>query len=235
VAVGRTAALATIVVWAGVSTLGLRRSLEANLGGGTTIVDSRRLFGGHPVTVEDWRGEVLAARVRAVPAEVYANATPIRGAVPPAELQTPAVLLYGVGIPGYTLGEDYTVIDLLGLGNPLVSRLRLDLPTTPGHEKPLPLPWQAAIVSDEPISSDVLLATGLNIYPLYVPADEDEFEREAEAARHALRCRPIRDLQAALREPLTPGRFLSNLVHAREYTDLEIPPRPSEAVEELCP
>ena len=234
VALGRTAALAGILAWAGVCTLSLRRSLEPNLGGGTVIVDGRRLFGGHPVTLEDWHGEVLAAQIRAAPGEVYANANPIRDAVPPDDLQTPAVLLYGVGIPGYALGEDYTVIDLLGLGTPVVSRLRLDLPTTPGHEKPLPLPWQAAIVSDEPIGSDELLATGLNIYPLYVPADEAEYEHEAAAAREALRCRPIRDLLAAVREPLRPGRFLSNLVHAREYTNLEIPPRPSDAVEELC-
>ena len=233
-AVGRTGALAGIVVWAGVCSLSLRHYLGANLAAGTAIIDSRRWFGGHPVTVEDWHGEVLAAQIRAGTADVYANATPIRDADPPDGLRTPAVLLYGIGIPGYALGEDYTVIDLLGLGNPLASRLRLDRPTTPGHEKPLPLPWQAAVVSDEPIGSDEVLRSFLVITPLYVPADEDEYEDEADAAREALRCRPIRDLLAALREPLTPGRFLSNLVHAREYTDLEIPPRPSEAVEDLC-
>jgi arabinofuranosyltransferase len=233
-AVGRTAALAGIVVWAGVCSMSLRHSREANLAGGTVIVDGRPMFAGHPITVEDWHGDVVEAQIRAHPADVYVNFTPIGDAVPPDELQTPAVLLYGVGISGYALGEDYTVIDLLGLGNPLVSRLRLDRPTTPGHEKPLPLPWQAAIVSDEPIRSDVLFPTGMVIVPLYVPADEEEYEDEADAAREALRCPPIRDLQAALREPLTPGRFLSNLVHAREYTNLEIPPRPSEAVEDLC-
>ena len=234
-AVGRTAALAGIVVWAGVCSLSLRHSREANLAGGTVIVDGRPMFAGHPITVEDWHGDVVEAQIRAHPADVYVNTTPIGDAVPPDALQTPAVLLYGVGITGYALGEDYTVIDLLGLGNPLVSRLRLDRPTTPGHEKPLPLPWQAAIVSDEPIRSDVLFPTGSVIVPLYVPADEEEYEDEAEAAREALRCPPIRDLLAALREPLTPGRFLSNLVHAREYTNLEIPPRPSEAVDDLCP
>jgi arabinofuranosyltransferase len=233
-AMGRIAALAGIVVWAGVCSMSLRRSLEVNLAGGTVIVDSRRQFTGHPITVEDWQWAAVEAQIRADPADVYAHSTPIRDAVPPDELRTPALLMGGVGIPGYALGEDYTIIDVLGLGDPLVSRLRLDQPATPGHEKPLPLPWQAAVVSDEPVDSDALVPTAFSIVPLYVPADDDEYEDEADAAREALQCPPVRELRAALREPLTPGRFLSNLVHAREYTNLEIPPRPSEALEALC-
>src|SRR4029450_9715163 len=47
-AAGRTAALAGILVWAGLCSLSLRHYLGANLASGTAIIDSRLWFGGHP-------------------------------------------------------------------------------------------------------------------------------------------------------------------------------------------
>ena len=70
------------------------------------------------------------------------------------------------------------------------------------------------------------------------PADPghrgEELAEQIAWARAALACPAIQRLQEATSEPLTPGRFLSNLAHAVDNTRLRIPADPRTAYRRFC-
>jgi arabinofuranosyltransferase len=54
------------------------------------------------------------------------------------------------------------------------------------------------------------------------------------AARHALSCGPLAELQSSVRAPLTPSRFLHNLLGAWTRTGFRYPDDPVAAEHALC-
>jgi arabinofuranosyltransferase len=54
------------------------------------------------------------------------------------------------------------------------------------------------------------------------------------AARRALRCGALRDIEGAVTEPLTPGRFLRNIVLAVRLHSFRLDPDPLVAEARLC-
>jgi arabinofuranosyltransferase len=123
------------------------------------------------------------------------------------------VALGSIGVPAYQLGTDVWVVDIGGLAEPLAARTDPIPGRQAGHRKQVDDEWYIArfgvVGEDSP------------------PAVQD--------AAQALECGPVRDLLDAVDEPLTPGRFLSNLWHSVGYARMRIPADPHEAVAELCP
>ena len=154
---------------------------------------------------------------------------------PPPGIET-AVAAYGVGSIGYALGPDVYVLDQLGLGDALTARLELSTrgPVV-GHEKPLPAPWTAARITapgSVPDESDFTIDPRV-LRSIDDPAGRAWTDRVADA-RATLDCGSVSDLDEAISEPLTVGRFLSNVAGAPGFTRLRIPPEPRAAREEFC-
>ncbi|MFG3259264.1 hypothetical protein [Streptomyces sp. NPDC048172] len=122
-----------------------------------------------------------------------------------------------LGNAGAVLPLDALAVDTLGLANPLGAHT---LPTRrfkAGHEKPLNRAW---IVAD-------LTPPGTPL-PAYVDP------LRVRAARHALTCGRLAELQASVRAPMTPGRFFQNLGGAWSRTQFRIPADPVAAERQVC-
>lgn len=118
-----------------------------------------------------------------------------------------------IGFVGLAAGPEVHVVDLHGLADPIGARLRLAERGRPGHEKLLPNAW---IVARWPGWTGQAAA------------------QEVAAARAALQCGDVKELLAAIGEPLTGGRFVRNLLGASRLTALRIAPEPLVAARELC-
>jgi arabinofuranosyltransferase len=136
-----------------------------------------------------------------------------------------------IGILGYAAGPRVYIADQLGLADPLGSRTRLEAlrfpgglskpaRPRPGHDKFLPREWIAARFS----------APG----PLAAPKDQPLSPEWVAAARRALACDPLRRVLAAVDEPLTLSRFVSNVGDSFSFTRLRFSPDPARAARELC-
>lgn len=113
-----------------------------------------------------------------------------------------------------------TSVDPLGLAYPLAahqSRAASRTAGRSGHEKPLDPAWIVADYTDP----------GTPLPPGIAPA-------RVAAARHALTCGPLAELQASVRAPMTPGRFLDNLRGAWTRTSFRYPDDPVRAERTLC-
>lgn len=122
-------------------------------------------------------------------------------------------MLGSIGLAGYNAGIEVHVVDLGGLAEPLAARTD-PIPGRPaGHRKQVHPAWQTARFGILHAGSD--------------PAAVD-------AAERALECPPLRDLMAAISEPMTPRRFAANLVDSVSLTRLHVPADPVEAERELC-
>jgi arabinofuranosyltransferase len=145
------------------------------------------------------------------------------------------VATYGVGIVGYAVGPDTYVLDLLGLGDPFTSHLDLERRGLIGHEKPLPPPWIAARLTNPGASltaEDFPFPFAFGTGPIDDP--RDSFEHRERVARAALKCPGLRDFLESYDAPLTPGRFIGNLIDAVPNTRFRIPPEPADAYEKFC-
>ena len=223
------------LVWAVVAGAELRRS-----GGGVVeglfvseAYDGHvSLHGRHTVTAEDqgWGPEAVR-RVLDSGVAVHVPA-PVPDAVPRDGEGRPVYASWGIGVVGYALGEQVYVLDMLGLADPLVSRFELERPGATGHEKPIPVAWLAARVS-EGRAPDGLPEAPMMSAPLYA-SPPGQLDADAQAARRALGCGELVDLSRAVHDPLTPGRFLRNLVEAPGLTSLRVPADPNEAVTRFC-
>lgn len=156
--------------------------------------------------------------------------------VEPADGVTiPTLAGWGIGVSSYGLGIDVDILDLLGLGDTLTSRLELEERGFPGHEKPLPSPWAVALLTapgTEVALSDV--PPPVLLAPMIPTTDGPELAEQVAWARAALECPPIRKLRQSTTAPLTLGRFLSNIVASYDNTRLRIPPDPEDAYHKLC-
>ena len=118
-----------------------------------------------------------------------------------------------IGFVGLAAGPDVHVVDLHGLADPVGARLRLAERGRPGHEKLLANAWVTARWPHWTGQADAA---------------------EVAAARAALQCGALSTLRAAIEDPLTFDRFLSNVKGAAQLTALRIAPEPQAAQRELC-
>ena len=154
----------------------------------------------------------------------------------PGPGRDPCVATFAIGATGYALGPDVYIQDMLGLADALGARLRLtQRGMLVGHEKPLPAPWVAAklVAPGSAVRAEDLARVGLFMVPIDAAGGEP-FEDRVADARAALECGAIRELQDAIASPLTPKRFLSNLLAAPRLWSLRVPPEPREARAAFC-
>jgi arabinofuranosyltransferase len=117
------------------------------------------------------------------------------------------VFFTNLGMLGMNVGLDVRVIDQIGLANPLAAHTqRLD-DARIGHDKNLFPDWA---VAEGPF---------LKEHPYVPPYLDEGWIREAE---EALKCPATDAVLSALRGPLGPRRFLSNVLHAYEFTKYRI-------------
>ncbi len=225
---------AVIICWSVISLVHLRpgsRPVVAGLFSSDAHAGHVRAFGDHAVTTADQGWGPDSPRLVLDPdVAVYVDG-PL-DVTPPSGVDRPVYAAYGIGVGGYALGDDVYVLDMLGLADPLIGRFEIEQPGSTGHEKPIPAPWLAARIASGPVDPD-RLPTSFLVAPLYESAPGG-FDRDTDAARRALQCGALRDLDEAVHEPMTPGRFLSNLVTAPRLTRVEIPADPREAERRFC-
>jgi arabinofuranosyltransferase len=127
----------------------------------------------------------------------------------------------GIGGPSFTADDDEYVIDAVGLAHPVASHLEEMASDRPGHQKFLPLVWQAAQFADvdEVYGAGGQLLVGRS---------------ELAAARHALTCGQLNAYIDDAREPLTIGRFLGNMFDSVANSTFRVPSDPFEAEQQLC-
>ena len=156
-----------------------------------------------------------------------------------AFVRIPGVAARAMGLMGYSLGPDWYILDTFGLAHPLVARfettpsLTWRRPRRPGHKKPLPTVWLAAMVSPpdaRPLPED--FPGVFNPLIPYVP--NDHFEVQVDYVRAVLNAPEIRELYAAVTEPLDMRRWIKNMTGAYARTKLTIPPDPQQAFEKFC-
>ncbi len=117
-----------------------------------------------------------------------------------------------IGAGAAAAGPDVWVIDGLGLADQIGSRMPVS-GSLPGHQKALPF------------------AVAEARFALAEPAPGSD----AAAVRRALGCGDLSELIDATESPLTPGRFLSNLIAAPRLARMEIPSRGVDMEAKFCP
>ena len=122
-------------------------------------------------------------------------------------------MVNNIGILGVAAGDRVFVADALSLADPVSARF----PPVPGgrvgHAKQVPAQWELAR------------------YAAPSPGDP----AGVRAARRALSCGSLHLLQEATDAPMTPSRFLRNLLVAPRLTRLRVPSDPFQAERVLCP
>ncbi|NVN51400.1 putative arabinofuranosyltransferase AftB [Mycolicibacterium hippocampi] len=229
---------ATSVLWLAVAGWALWAANSPGMGADATrvtytgIVDERRFYAQatgnpHPLTAADY---LDYPRMRAVvtaientpdgalllPAGNY-DMWEVVPAIPPPPDAPPdpsvdrrgphTVFFTNLGMLGMNVGLDVRVIDQIGLANPLAARTARIEDGRIGHDKNLFPDWAVAegpFLKERPY------------IPVYL--DED-WIRQAEAA---LKCPETEAALDAIRAPMGPRRFLSNLVNAVELTRYRI-------------
>jgi arabinofuranosyltransferase len=126
-----------------------------------------------------------------------------------------AVTAYILGTGGAGTPLDGLVVDLHGLSYALGSHLAGDPNGRPGHAKWASPAWVVAAYSD------VTRAPG-------IPA------AQLAAARKALSCGSLADLDQATQAPLTASRFAANFFHSLTLTTFRFSPDPVTAERDLC-
>lgn len=126
-----------------------------------------------------------------------------------------ALAFYHLGTGGAGVPLDGLAVDQYGLAYALGSHLAGDPNGRPGHTKWAGPAWTVAQYSN------VTEAPG-------IPA------AQLAAARKALSCGPLAELDQATEAPLTAGRFVSNLFHSLTLTTFRFSPDPVTAERELC-
>lgn len=155
---------------------------------------------------------------------------------PGIQARLPAAVVSGVGLVSYAIGPELYVLDTLGLADAVTARL-ISTPGAierkPGHEKPLPPVWVAALFTAEgSLLSEEDFPPQFD--PLIPPTSGAAFQAQVAWARAALRCPAIRELREATEAPLGLRRFLQNAVGSLARTRFRIPPDPQEAYRRFC-
>ncbi len=209
----RLAPVAIAFVWVIVVIAGVRYPAPEQTFGLTDIADWRLVLHKQMFHTPD-KGITIA------PQEIHRNyADGWRGFMrvldkqprPGKDPQRLVVVLGSIGVPARVMGPDVYIVDIGGLAEPLAARTE-PIPNRPaGHRKQVDDQWY-----------DARFGVGGT-------------DARTVAARQALQCQPIKGLLDSVTEPLTPGRFFSNIWHAPQYTVLTIPKNPIAAAKKFCP
>ncbi|KMO66823.1 flagellar motor control protein ZomB [Mycolicibacterium chubuense] len=229
---------ATAVLWLAVAGWALWAANSPGMGADATrvtysgIVDERRFYSqatghAHPLTAADY---LDYPRMRAVltaientpdgalllPSGDYDRWDVVPALPPPPDVRAAAVGGYvgphtvfftNLGMLGMNVGLDVRVIDQIGLANPLAAHTARLTDGRIGHDKNLFPDWA---VAEGPFLKE----------PPWIPQYLDEdWIRQAEAA---LKCPETDKVLDAIRAPMGFRRFLSNVMHAAEYTRYRI-------------
>jgi arabinofuranosyltransferase len=237
----RHVAAAVVVPWAAVAIVAFRPlQYEQHLANGFVLPEPQG-----EVTVDDlgW-GQEGPSRAWYAGPDVYFQGPRrehLRSEIEVREdLDLPIGVFAAVGLSSYAMGPDFYTLDGLGLAHTLAAHLELQapaeaslIPPLPGHEKPLPAPWMAALLTSPGSEPDPTqfpeMATRL-----LGPLSGDEFQEKVAWARAALQRHEIDRILDAASAPLTAKRFVYNLVHSVDNTRLRIPADPEEAYHRFC-
>ncbi|MDI2129581.1 hypothetical protein [Yinghuangia seranimata] len=129
-----------------------------------------------------------------------------------------------LGVVGEMMPVDEYIMEYWGLANTVAAHLEYAPKAAknwPGHRKPIDDVW--------------ILATELDPAVTHVPDGiPDVTDQGLAAARHALSCGDLKELLDSTRAPLTPSRFLRNLIGSYDRTKLRIPRDPFAAERRFC-
>lgn len=227
---------AVTVLWLGVAGWSLWAANSPGMGDDATrvtdtgIVDERRFYAqatghAHPMTAADY---LNYPRMRAVLTTI--NDTPegalllpsgnydewdVVAVMPPAEDRPETlppvvndagphtVFFTNLGMLGMNVGLDVRVLDQIGLANPLATHSERLRYARIGHDKDLFPDW---VIADGPWEKQ---------YPGVPSYLDPAWVAQAETA---LRCPDTAAMLSSVRAPMGPHRFLSNLLHAYEFT-----------------
>ncbi len=163
---------------------------------------------------------------------VFYGPDALPGAEPEAGLGPSVFSGLAIGLPSFRADADTTVIDLLGLGEPVVSHFKLEeRGKLAGHEKTMPVWWFLArgTAPGSEARVDPNLET---MEPFYTgdfgPEPSGTLEERTVMTRAAMRCEPVAVLIAAAEAPLDARRFVTNLRGAPARTLRRIPVNPEE-------
>ncbi|MFI1582016.1 hypothetical protein [Embleya sp. NPDC020630] len=131
---------------------------------------------------------------------------------------TDSVVYGALGQPAVLVPTSGLAIDIFGLANPLGAHLDLDYRTRSGHDKLTYIEWILADFTRPGTPLDLR-----NVDPAKV-----------EAARRALNCGGIRELQEATREPMSLSRFWKNFTGSVKRNSMRIPTNPIDAEKKYC-
>ncbi|OBH24837.1 hypothetical protein A5692_04365 [Mycobacterium sp. E342] len=194
------------------------------------IVDERRFYAqatghAHPLTAADYLGYPRMAAILTaldntpdgallLPSGNYIQWDLVPMAKPPPgsadkSLEKPqhAVFFTNLGMVGMNVGLDVRVIDQIGLANPLAQHTERLKHGRIGHDKNLFPDWA---IADGP---------WVKVYPGIPGYLDQQWVAEAVAA---LQCPETKSVLSSVRAPMTPHRFLSNLLHSYEFTKYRI-------------
>lgn len=225
---------ATSMLWLAVAGWALWAANSPGMGSDATrvtdtgIVDERRFYAqatghAHPLTAADY---LDYPRMRAVlvalqntpdgalllPAGNYDMWDVVPAYPPPPDagpgyIGPHTVFFTNLGMVGMNVGLDVRVVDQIGLANPLAAHTGRLEDGRIGHDKNLFPDWA---VAEGPFFK----------IPPYLPTYLDrDWVAQAGAA---LQCPETEAVLKSIRDPLTPRRFLSNVVHAYDYTKYRI-------------
>ncbi|OBF10567.1 hypothetical protein A5730_06725 [Mycobacterium sp. ACS4054] len=191
------------------------------------IVDERRFYAqatghAHPLTAADYLGYPRMAAILTaldntpegallLPSGNYIqwDLVPMLQPPPGSAPQKPqhAVFFTNLGMVGMNVGLDVRVIDQIGLANPLAQHTERLQHGRIGHDKNLFPDW---VIADGP---------WVKVYPGVPGYLDEQWVAEAVAA---LKCPETQAVLSSVRAPMTPHRFLSNLLHSYEFTTYRI-------------
>ncbi|MCV7283593.1 hypothetical protein H7J88_28565 [Mycolicibacterium flavescens] len=225
---------ATGLLWLAVAGWALWAANSGGMGKDATrvtysgIVDERRFYAqatghAHPLTAADY---LDYPRMRAVlealentpdgalllPSGNYDQWDVVPALPPPPDAPEDykgphTVFFTNLGMLGMNVGLDVRVIDQIGLANPLAAHTARLEDGRIGHDKNLFPDWA---IAEGPFLKE----------PPFIPGYiDEEWIRQAQAA---LECPATDAMLNAVRGPMGPRRFLSNLVHAYEFTQYRI-------------
>jgi arabinofuranosyltransferase len=217
----RMAAAGLVAAWAVVCALALPRDGSVPRIADGTIGDERFVWGAEVRLDLVWHrwGDPRPGEVRVFDVDrLAAIAVPLRSG---AEPSAASASLAGMG-NAYAWDLDIYVIEHGSLAHPVGSHLDHLVGDRPGHQKPMPPVWQVAGLVDGAEVPDVD-GVGLLVS-----------SRDLAAAERTMACGQLADYLDGIHEPLTPGRFLRNVVDSVANTRLRLSPDPQVAEDQMC-
>ena len=217
----RVVAAGLVAAWAVVCALALPRDGSVPRIADGTIADERFVWGAEVRLDLVWHrwGDPRPGEVRVFDVDrLAAIAVPLRSG---AEPSAASASLTGMG-NAYAWDLDVYVIEHGSLAHPVGSHLDHLVGDRPGHQKPMPPVWQVAGLVDGAEVPDVD-GVGLLVS-----------SRDLAAAERAMACGQLADYLDGIHEPLTPARFLRNVVDSVANTRLRLSPDPQVAEDQMC-